>query len=343
MPECGIGVNSGDMVVGNIGSESRLNYTVLGSAVNLAARLCGAAQGGQVILTQATLKEILDSLPAGFVAKDERDEAYALVESLGGKTEGVFPLSTDLVGKVTLIGPEGSPQFKFRYLYAIKVKGVEEPLPVIEALSVAMEENAKFTQEDADRILLSNETAQNSGEKVFGKYRLLNLLGQGGMAQVWRARDPFGNDVAVKLLLQGENASAEQILRFMREGEVMKLLDHRNLCRVLEVGQYEDIHFIAMELLPGVTLGDLVSSRIEGRPDSDDVTQLVASAERSMIALKAHPISSARHADQSTKESEKEFYHEGHEVHEGGKVGEDGDGSGRRTCMARNEILREER
>jgi len=45
--EIGIGINIGPMMVGNIGSERMSNYTVIGSAVNLGARLCGAAGGGR--------------------------------------------------------------------------------------------------------------------------------------------------------------------------------------------------------------------------------------------------------------------------------------------------------
>lgn len=49
--EIGIGINIGPMMVGNIGSERMSNYTVIGSAVNLGARLCGAAGGGQILLS----------------------------------------------------------------------------------------------------------------------------------------------------------------------------------------------------------------------------------------------------------------------------------------------------
>jgi WD40 repeat protein/serine/threonine protein kinase len=54
MPPMGIGVNTGEMVVGNIGSEFRTDYTVIGHNVNVAARLCGAAQGGEILISQAT-------------------------------------------------------------------------------------------------------------------------------------------------------------------------------------------------------------------------------------------------------------------------------------------------
>ena len=56
--EMGIGVNTGEAVVGNIGSEQRAKYAVVGSAVNVAARVEGATVGGQVFITTATYEQI---------------------------------------------------------------------------------------------------------------------------------------------------------------------------------------------------------------------------------------------------------------------------------------------
>jgi len=54
----GIGLNSGDVVMGNMGSEDHMDYTVIGDNINVAARLCGVAQPGQVLVSKATATEV---------------------------------------------------------------------------------------------------------------------------------------------------------------------------------------------------------------------------------------------------------------------------------------------
>jgi class 3 adenylate cyclase len=64
LPPIGIGINTGEMIVGNIGCAQQMDYTVLGTVVNLASRLCEAALGNQVLITDATYDVIADEVQA---------------------------------------------------------------------------------------------------------------------------------------------------------------------------------------------------------------------------------------------------------------------------------------
>ncbi len=60
----GMGVNTGDLVMGNLGATSRMNYTVIGDNVNIAARLYNVAKGGEIVISQATYDEVKDFVEA---------------------------------------------------------------------------------------------------------------------------------------------------------------------------------------------------------------------------------------------------------------------------------------
>ncbi len=66
LPPIGIGISTGDTMMGNFGSEKRLEYTAIGADVNLASRLCGAAEGDQTLISAATYALVRD-----FIVADE--------------------------------------------------------------------------------------------------------------------------------------------------------------------------------------------------------------------------------------------------------------------------------
>jgi serine/threonine-protein kinase len=112
-----------------------------------------------------------------------------------------------------------------------------------------------------------------------GDYDLLAELGRGGMATTWRGRRRRdGLEVAVKVPLRGPDPSYEE--RFLREGRLGETLHHPNLVRILEVGEADDgTPFLAMELLPGRTLRQVLDEHPRGLPLERALAIAIAVAE----------------------------------------------------------------
>ena len=66
--DVGIGIATGEVIVGSIGSDDRLDYTAIGSAVNLSARLCAAADAHEILLSERTFELVSDLIAAEPVA-----------------------------------------------------------------------------------------------------------------------------------------------------------------------------------------------------------------------------------------------------------------------------------
>ena len=128
----------------------------------------------------------------------------------------------------------------------------------VESLIESFERTGDFIDapayELAAQSLVEQESAMTPGQLV-GSYRLVSLIGRGGMGEIYLAEDVrLGRKVALKFLPESYSNDAERLSRFEREARAASALNHPNILTVYEVGQFEGRQFIATEYVEGETL-----------------------------------------------------------------------------------------
>ncbi len=106
-----------------------------------------------------------------------------------------------------------------------------------------------------DRASL-DEMASHVGQTVDGKYEVIELLGQGAVGRVYRARqDVLARDVALKVLRQSFADHPRVVDRFLREARAVGVIEHPNVVQIYDAGVTEDgLPYLAMELVEGEPL-----------------------------------------------------------------------------------------
>jgi eukaryotic-like serine/threonine-protein kinase len=94
-----------------------------------------------------------------------------------------------------------------------------------------------------------------------GPYEILAPLGAGGMGEVYRARDTrLGREVAIKVLPEALSADRDRLARFEQEARSASALNHPNIVTIHDVGQADSTTYIAMELVEGKSVGELIAA-----------------------------------------------------------------------------------
>ena len=102
----------------------------------------------------------------------------------------------------------------------------------------------------------------NIGKKLDGRYELLELIGVGGMADIYRARDIVEDRIVAVKILKTEFAGSEEFLRrFRNESKAIALLSHPNIVKIYDVGFTDKVQFIVMEYVDGITLTDYIEQQ----------------------------------------------------------------------------------
>jgi serine/threonine protein kinase len=92
-----------------------------------------------------------------------------------------------------------------------------------------------------------------------GKYKVINRIGRGAMGEVWKAYDPvLGREVAVKTISASLSSDNDLRQRFLREAQAAARLNHPNIITMFDYGEEQDTIYMAMELLEGADLRNLI-------------------------------------------------------------------------------------
>lgn len=137
------------------------------------------------------------------------------------------------------------------------------------ALAAALVRQGKLTTFQARKLL-----AGITRGMVLGPYRIMAPLGKGGMAKVYLARDTRADRLVALKVMPPHWAREEErlLLRFRREMDLCNALTHPSVAHAYEAGVDGDVHYIALEYVPGVTLSKSVST---GGPLPADVAARV--------------------------------------------------------------------
>jgi serine/threonine protein kinase len=99
-----------------------------------------------------------------------------------------------------------------------------------------------------------------STDTILAHYRIISKIGAGGMGEVFLAQDTkLDRKVALKILPADVASNNDRMERFIREAKAAAALNHPNIAHVYEIGEANGMHFIAMEFIDGVTLGETIN------------------------------------------------------------------------------------
>ena len=119
------------------------------------------------------------------------------------------------------------------------------------------------------------------GHMLDGRYEIVERIGQGGMAVVFKARDHLLNrDVAIKMLRDDMAADSDFRLHFKKEAQAVAKLSHANIVSIYDVSRDPNLDYIVMELIEGVTLKQYMKSK--GRLDSRESAHVAAQIAKAL-------------------------------------------------------------
>ena len=151
----------------------------------------------------------------------------------------------------------------------------------VESLLAADKPKDGFLEASAAEVVVTQYLSHEAESKIgqsFGQYKILSLIGIGGMGEVYQARDTeIGRDVAVKILPTALSQDAERLRRFKEEARLLGQLNHPNVLAIYYVGTANEVFYVVSELLEGETLRERLNrTQLSPRKAIDYARQIAA-------------------------------------------------------------------
>ena len=103
---------------------------------------------------------------------------------------------------------------------------------------------------------------KNIGRRLDGRYEILELIGVGGMADIYKANDIIEDKIVAVKILRNDLAEDDDFLRrFRNESKAIALLSHPNIVKIFDVGFSDKIQFLVMEFIDGITLTEFIEQQ----------------------------------------------------------------------------------
>src|SRR5262252_6460253 len=132
--------------------------------------------------------------------------------------------------------------------------------------------------EAATRLVADDRPDLSAGQRI-GQYKILSLLGKGGMGEVYLAHDgKLGRKVALKLLPSRFTQDQDRVRRFEQEAHAASALNHPNILTIFDVEKIEGTHLIATEYIEGRTLRQRMAEGKMDLTEALDLATQIASA-----------------------------------------------------------------
>ena len=176
---------------------------------------------------------------------------------------------------------ELAPEYRLAFLDRA-CAGDDELRREVESLLASHDNAGTFIDKPPNDVvagMLAEKQTHSMIGRTLGHYKIQSLLGAGGMGEVYLAEDTrLGRKVALKLLPGEFTRDRERVQRFKQEARAVSSLNHPNIVTVFEIGQSDDLYFIATEYIDGQTLRRRMADSVMKLNEALDVALQVASA-----------------------------------------------------------------